>query len=63
MNTFVKKLIDFADYCGKIDHVNAYEKKFATIEGKLRDGKYKFSIHISFDEIKEEKTDGTEDVE
>ena len=63
MNTFVKILIEFADYCGKIDNVNAYEKKFASVEGKLRDGKYKFSIHISFNEIKEDKINGTEDVE
>ena len=58
MNTFIKKLIEFADYCGIIENFDAYEKKFAVVEGKLRDGKYKFRIHISFDEIKEEETDG-----
>lgn len=58
MNTFIKKLIEFADYCGNIEDFNAYEKRFATVEGKLRDGKYKFSICIRFEEIKEDETDG-----
>lgn len=58
MNNFVKKLMEFADYCGNIEHFNAYKKKFATVEGKLRDGQYKFSIHICFEEIKEDETDG-----
>lgn len=57
MNTFVRKLVEFADYCGKIDNINAYEKRFASVEGKLRDGEYKFSIHISFDKIKQEETE------
>lgn len=57
MNTFVRKLVEFADYCGMIEHFNTYEKKFATVEGKLRDGKHKFSIHISFEEIKQEETE------
>ena len=58
MNIFVKKLIEFADYCGIIEHINAYEKRFATVEGKLRDGKHKFSICIRFEEIQEGETDG-----
>lgn len=63
MNIFLKKLMEFADYCGNIDHFNAYDKRFASIEGKLRDGKHKFSIHVNFEEIKEEKSNGTEELE
>ena len=63
MNTFIKKLIEFADYCGIIDNVNAYEKRFATVEGKLRDGKHKFSICIRFEEIKEGESDGNQELE
>ena len=58
MNIFLKKLMEFADYCGNIENFNAYEKKYATVEGKLRDDKHKFSICIRFEEIKEDKTDG-----
>lgn len=63
MNTFVKKLIEFADYCGNIENVTTYAKRFSTVEGKLRDGKHSFSIHIRFEEIKEDETDGTENLE
>ena len=63
MNTFIKKLIEFADYCGSIENINAYEKRFATVEGKLRDGKHKFSICIRFEEIKEGDSNGTEELE
>jgi hypothetical protein len=58
MNTFVRKLIEFADYCGKIDNVSSYDKEFASVEGKLRDGTYSFSISICFKKIEQE---GTED--
>lgn len=58
MNTFIKKLMEFADYCGIIEHFNAHEKKFATVNGKLRDDKHKFTISICFEEIKEDETDG-----
>ena len=58
MNTFIRKLVEFADYCGKIEDISSYDKHFATVEGKLRDGTYKFSIHISFKKIEQE---GTED--
>ena len=58
MNIFLKKLMEFADYCGNIEHFNAYEKKFATVEGTVRDGKRKFSICIRFEEIKEDEADG-----
>lgn len=57
MNIFCKKLLEFADYCGKINHFDAYEKHFAMVDGELRDGTYKFSIHVSFDEIKKEDTE------
>ena len=63
MNTFVKKLIEFADYCGNIENVTTYAKRFATIEGKLRDGKHSFSIHIRFEEIKEGDTNGNQELE
>lgn len=63
MNTFLKKLFEFADYCGNIEAFNSYEKRFATVEGKLRDGKHKFSICIRFEKIKEDETDGNEELE
>lgn len=58
MNTFVKKLFEFADYCGTITQFTSYEKKFATVEGMVRDGKHKFSIMIRFEEIKGDEADG-----
>ena len=63
MNVFLKKLMDFADYCGNIESYTAYEKKFATVEGTLRDGKHKFSIMIRFEKNKEEETDGNQELE
>ena len=63
MNVFLKKLMEFADYCGNIEHFNAYEKKFATVEGCVRDGRHKFSICIRFEEMKEGESNGTEELE
>ena len=55
MNTFVKKLLEFADYCGKIENFDATAKKFGAVNGVLRDGTHKFAITVRFDEIKEEQ--------
>lgn len=55
MNTFVKKLLEFADFCGKIENFDATAKSFGMVDGVLRDGTHRFSITVRFDEIKEEQ--------
>ena len=43
--------------------MTTYAKRFSTVEGKLRDGKHSFSIHIRFEEIKEGDTNGNQELE
>ena len=55
MNTFLRKFLEFADYCGKIENFDATDKMFGVVHGVLRDGTYKFTISVNFTEIKEEQ--------
>ena len=55
MNTFLRKFLEFADYCGKIENFDATDKSFGMVNGVLRDGTHKFTISVNFTEIKEEQ--------
>lgn len=55
MNTFVKKLLEFADFCGNIEDFDASPRNFGLVNGVLRDGSHRFTISVNFKKIEEEQ--------
>lgn len=65
MNTFIKRLMEFADYVGLIGSVyisspehGSVSADYASVDGKTRDGKKKFTISVHIQDIEEEEKDG-----
>lgn len=61
MNTFIKRLMEFADYVGLIGSVyistpdhGPVSADYASVDGKTRDGK-KFTISVHIQDIEEEE--------
>ena len=58
MNNFIKRLMEFADYVGLIDSFYTSSADYASVDGKTRDGKKKFTISVHIQDIEEEEKDG-----
>ena len=58
MNTFIKRLMEFADYVGLINSFYTSSADYASVDGKTRDGKKKFTITVHIQDIEGVEADG-----
>lgn len=57
MNTFLKRLMEFADYVGVIDSFSIFSADYASVAGKTRHGRM-FNITVHFMDVEEEEQNG-----